>query len=120
MAPAISQFVSRFFYDGLIKNHPSVLTDKDLRAKARQISKSHYEITGPNGDGSKYWIINVANKVSRAQLNDIFLQNYTNTDRLVTLVDQTLFYNIKPTQITMLIYYIGQLTLISHKIEITI
>ena len=119
MAPAISQFVSRFFYDGLMKNHPSVLTDNDLRAKARQISKSHYGITGPNGDGSEYWMIDVANGVSRVQLNGTSLQNYANADRLATLVDQTLFQGVKPAQITVLVYYTGQLALVSHKIEMT-
>ena len=39
---AISQYVSRYSYNGLLKNHASVLKDKDLRVKAREISKKEY------------------------------------------------------------------------------
>ena len=117
MAPAISQFVSRFFYDGLLKDHPSVMEDNALREKARLISKNHYGLQGPNGDGSEYWMIDVVNGVSRVQLNGTSLQNYANADRIATLVDQTLYQGVAPAQITVLVYYTGQLALVSHKIE---
>lgn len=65
MAPAISQFVSSFLYDGLLQNSPSVLKDNDLRAKAREISKKEYRCDGSDGDGLEYWLIDVVNGVSR-------------------------------------------------------
>lgn len=54
MAPAISELPSKFFYNGLSKNHPAVLADKDHRRVAREISKEHYDISGPSGHGSEY------------------------------------------------------------------
>ena len=89
MAPAISQFVSRFFYDRLLKDHSSVLKDNALREKAHEISKKHYNLKGPNREGSEYWMIDVANGVSRVQFNGTSLQNYANADRTATLVDET-------------------------------
>ena len=70
MAPASSQFVSMYFYDGLLQNYPSILVDNAHREKARLISKNHY---GIKGDGSEYWMIDIANGVSRVQLNGISL-----------------------------------------------
>lgn len=119
MAPAISQFVSRFFYNSLLRDHHSVLNDNDLRAKAREISKQHYRLKGPNNDGSEYWMVDVVNGVSRVQLNGTSLQNYANADRIAALVDQTLSCGVSPAQITVLVYYTGQLALVSHKIEMT-
>lgn len=116
MAPAISQFVSRFFYDGL---SPSVLKDNDLRAKALEISKKEYRCAGPDGNGSEYWMIDVVHGVSRVQLNGISLQNYANAGRMAILVDQALAMDVKASQINVLVYYTGQLTLVSHKIETT-
>ena len=117
MAPVISQFVSSFFYDGLLENHHSVLKDNALREKARLISKNHYACKGPNGDGSEYWMIDVVNGISRVQLNGTSLQNYANADRIATLVDQALYQGVAPSQITVLVYYTGQLSLVAHKIE---
>ena len=119
MAPSISQFVSKFFYDGLLKNHDSVLKDNSLREKARSISKSHYGIKGTNADGFEYWMIDVVNGISRVQHNGTSLQNHANADRIATLVDQTLYRVVAPSQITVLVYYIGQLSLVAHKIETT-
>ena len=42
IAPAILQFPAKFFYNGLLQNHESVLKDNDLRKKAREISKELY------------------------------------------------------------------------------
>lgn len=95
MAPAISQFVSRFFYDGLLHNSPSVLKDNDLRAKAREISKKEYRCAGPDGNGSEYWMIDVVHGVSRVQLNGTSLQNYANAGRMAILVDQALAMGVK-------------------------
>lgn len=119
MAPAISQFVSGFFYDGLLQNSPSVLIDNDLRAKAREISKKEYRCNGPDENGSEYWMIDVVNGVSRVQLNGTSLQNYANASRMATLVDQALALGVKASQINVLVYYTGQLNLVSHKIETT-
>ena len=119
MAPAISQFVSRFFYNDLLRDAPPVLIDNDLRVKAREISKQHYGIKGPNNDGPEYWMIDVVNGVSRVQLNGTSLQIYANADKIATLVDQTLSRGVAPAQITVLVYYTGQLALVSHKIEMT-
>ena len=82
MAPAISQWVSQFFYEGLLKNHKSVFVDSPYRQIARQISRELYGCAGPTGTGSEYWMIDVVNGKSRVQNNGTSLQNYANADRL--------------------------------------
>ena len=59
------------------------------------------------------------NGVSRVQLNGISLQNYANADGIATFVDQLLYQGVAQSQITMLVYYTGQLSLVTHKIETT-
>ena len=61
-------------------------------------------------------MVDVANGVSRVRSNGTSLQNYANADRMATLVDQTLLKGVKPSQISVLVYYTGQLTLVTHKI----
>lgn len=117
MAPAISQWVSTFFYKGLLQNHPSVLVDNIYRRAAREISKEFYGIDGPDGKGSEYWMINVANGVSQARINSTSLQNHANADRLAILVDQTLAKGVPLDKIKVLAYYTGQIPLVCHKIE---
>ena len=119
MAPAISEWPSKFFYDGLLKNHPAVLADNKFRRVAREISKEHYGIRGPSGNGSEYWMIDVVNGVSRVQSNGTSLQNYANANRIALLVDQTLAKGVDPSMITVLVYYTGQLNLVAHKVEAT-
>ena len=53
------------------------------------------------------------------QLNGISLQNYANADGIATFVDQLLYQGVAPSQITVLVYYTGQLSLVAHKIETT-
>ena len=64
-------------------------------------------------------MIDVVNGVSRVQLNGTSLQIYANADRIATLVVQTLYQGVAPSQITVLVYYTGQLSLVAHKIETT-
>lgn len=64
-------------------------------------------------------MINVANGISRVQVNSTSLQNYANADRIGTLVDQTLAMGVPASKITVLVYYTGQLSLVSHKIQAT-
>ena len=49
-----------------------------------------YNLKRPNEDDFEYSMIEVANGVSRLQLNDTSLRNYANADRITTLVNQTL------------------------------
>ncbi len=90
MAPAISQRISAFFYRVLLQNHPSVFVDNQYRRVARAMSKDIYGIAGPEGDGSEYWMIDVANGVSQAQVNCTSLHSYANATVLANLVDQVL------------------------------
>lgn len=119
MAPAISEWVSTFFYDGLLRNHPTVTVDNEYRRIARDICKKEYKRDGPNGNGSEYWMIDVVNGVSRSPLNSHSLHNYANAGRIATLVDQTLSRGVDMSKITVLAYYTGQLSLVGHKIEAT-
>ena len=119
MAPAIVEWPAKFFYKGLLKNHPSVLVDTEYRKAARDISINEYKRKGPNGNGSEYWMINVANGVSRAQDNGTSLQNHANANRIANLVDQSLIRGVPASKITVLSYYTGQLSLTVHKIEET-
>lgn len=64
-------------------------------------------------------MINVANGISRVQVNSTSLQNYANADRIGTLVDQTLSMGVPASKTTVLVYYTGQLALVSHKIQAT-
>ena len=117
MAPAIVQWPAQFFYKGLLRNHPSVLEDSHYRSVARDICKQDYGINGVTGNGSETWMIDVANGVSRVQLNGTSLQYHANADRIATLVDQTLSRGVEASKISVLVYYTGQLSLMGHKIE---
>ena len=119
MAPAISEWINKFFYKGLLRNHALVLADNHYRRVAREISMKDYGIKGPNGVGSEYWMIDVANGVSRVKHNSTSLQNFANATRIGTLVDQILCRGIDPSLITVLVYYTGQLSLVTHKIQAT-
>lgn len=119
MAPAISEWVKKFFYKSLLRNHATVLADNHYRRVAREISLRGYRIKGPNGVGSEYWMIDVANGVSRVPNNSTSLQNFANATRIGTLVDQILSRGIDPSLITVLVYYTGQLSLVTHKIQAT-
>ena len=119
MAPAISRWVSQFFYKGLLKNHKSVFVDSPYRQIVRQISRELYIRAGPTGTGSEYWMIDVVNGISRVQNNGTSLQNYANADRLAILVDQILAKGVDVSKITVLGYYTGQSPLVSYKIEKT-
>lgn len=119
MAPAISEWISKFFYKGLLKNHPTALVDGKYRQIAREISKNDYKRVGPNGDGSKYWMIDVVHGISRAPLNSHSLHNYANAERIAKLVDQTLAKRVEPSKITILAYYTGQIPLVGYKVEAT-
>ena len=119
MAPAISEWVNKFFYKSLLRNHPTVLVDNHYRRVAREISIKHYGIKGPNRVGSEYWMIDVANGVSRVANNSTSLQNFANATRIGTLVDQILSRGIDPSLITVLVYYTGQLSLVTRNIQAT-
>ena len=117
MAPAIVQWVSRFFYKGMLMNSPRVIKDNDFRRIAREVSKRKYGIKGPNGRGSEYWMIDIAHGLSKVQHNGTSLQNYANADAIAALVDEFLAKDVKPAQISVLTYYTGQMTLVIQKIE---
>ena len=119
MAPAIVQWVSKFFYRNLLKNHPKVLEDNPFRRAAREISKDVYGIDGPDGNGSEYWMIDVANGVSQVQRKGTSLQNYANATAIAELVDQALLRGVAQHEITVLVYYTGQLSVMVHKLEET-
>lgn len=117
MAPAIVQWVAKFFYKSLLRNHPSVLRDNRYRQVAREVSNKVYGIRGAQGKGSEYWMIDVANGISQVQHNGTSLQNHANADAISHLVDEVLSRGVQPSEISVLTYYTGQLNLVIHKIE---
>lgn len=117
MAPSIAEWVSKFLYKGLMKNHDSVIQDNRFREIARDISRREYGRKGPERKGSEYWTVDVVNGVSQGQSNGASLLNHANADRIATLVDQTLSRGVKASKITVLVYYSGQLPLVSRKID---
>lgn len=119
IAPAIMQWPSKFFYKGLLRNHDNALVDDANRKVAREIALKEYGITGPTGNGSEYWMIDVVNGVSHVQHNGASLQNHANADRIATLVDQTLSRGVDPSKIIVSTYYTGLSSLGCHKIKET-
>ncbi len=118
MAPAISTWMSAFFYRGLLQNQPSVFVDSQYRRVARAMSKDIYGIAGPERDGSEYWMIDVANGVSQAQVNRTSLHNYANATVIANLGEQALSKGVEASKITVLVYYSGQLSVVAHKTEV--
>ena len=117
MAPAIVQWVAKFFYKGQLTNHASVLKDNKYREIARDISKRVYKIDGPEGNGSEYWMVDVANGLSQVQHHGTSLHNSANAEAIGALVDECLAKGVEPSEISVLVYYTGQLDVVIHKIE---
>ena len=70
-----------------------------------------------NDNGSEYGMVNVANGVSQVQHNGTSLHNSTNEDATAALVKKNLAKGWKPSEISVLVYYTGQLDVVIHKIE---
>lgn len=104
MAASIARWPTKIFYQGLLKNHSSVLVDDDNSKRARKISKEFYGIEGPHDTGSEYWMVNVINGISRVQLNGTSLENHSNADAISTLVDRTLAAGVMPPSIYIYIH----------------
>ena len=117
MAPSIADWPGRFFYMGLLRNHPCVLEDNDIRRISREISKNYYGINGPEGVGSETWFVDVMHGVSRVQENGTSLQNYANADAIALFVDQLIGKGVSADVIIILTYYSGQKSVIAARIE---
>ena len=116
MAPAISQWVAKYFYKNQLSNHPLAILDNDWRRAARSVSKKYYNIQGPEGQGSEFWIVDVVHGKSHTSKNGISLVNYANSDAIALAIDRLLMESaematqdkIQPSDITLLTYYTGQ------------
>ena len=117
MAPSIADWPGRFFYLGLMRSHPGVLEDNDIRRIGREISKESYKIIGPEGNGSETWFVDVMHGVSCVQEHGTSLQNYANADAIALFVDQLIGKGVSADMIVILTYYSGQKSVIAARIE---
>ena len=62
-------------------------------------------------------MVDVANGVSQVQRNGTSLQDSTAANAIVTLVDEGLGRGLKLSEISVLVYYTGQLDVVIHGIE---
>lgn len=115
MAPAIVDWVNRFFYGGNLQTHPTLLEDNQVRAEGRRISRDFY---GLLGEGSEYLVINVENGQSHRQRNNTSLVNHTNSAVIVEYIDRILEGGIvQPEEIAVLTHYSDQKFLHIRQVE---
>ena len=118
MPKAVSKFLPEYVYENELEDHPKALEDTDVRKAARRVSQRFYNIRGPNGDGSEYWVINVAYGVSRLELNGTSMVNHANAEAMMKAISNLLTEkrHIRPGHIKLLTYYQGQARLIRRLI----
>ena len=111
MAPAISQFPSRYFYDGHLRDDASVLLDNPSREAFRRVWKI---VTEKNVE-TEYGLIDVVNGVSRTIGASKTPQNPASADAVLHFARRLLVNDVSPGNITILVYYKGQRGLIKAK-----
>jgi hypothetical protein len=112
VAPTIMQWVSKYFYSDLLRNHVSLTVDDNhpARAAGRKVSKQFYKLEGerPEKDGSELFVINVKKGISRLQQHGTSLTNFANAEVVAANVDRLLQAGLHIGEITVLTYYTGQ------------
>lgn len=108
MCPAISQWLARTFYDGNLKNHPSIIDDTIERRVFRQITATHYGRR--HIGGSELIGINVNLGRSVKQRNGTSLYNVAHAIAIAEFAIHLLMTwdSISGDQIVILIYYAAQ------------
>ena len=116
MAPSIADWPARYFYKGLLNNHPDVDQDNDTRRIGREIAKNLYRINGPQSAGSETWFVDVVHGVSRVQENGTSLQNYANADAIAFFIDRLIGKGVSADAIVILTYYSGQKSVLAARL----
>ena len=113
MAPEISQWPGKYFYNGELKDHDKVSKDNACRQKFRDTVK---KLTGWK-TGSEYFIVDQVNAMSFVQPNSTSLVNWSSASSITRFADELMNRGILPNQITILIYYAGQKEIIVIKLR---
>ena len=116
MCPPISQWLSEFWYKGLVVDAPIVLVDNHIREAVRQVSREKYGIKGKDGDGSEYFVINVVLGRSRVEENGNSQVNFANADAATDLVQHFVDAGLKAEEICVITFYRGQKNVVLRKI----
>ena len=118
MAPACSAFPRMEFYDDKgLKDSAEVKIDNAIRKAVREVSIG-LGVVGENGEGSEYFVTNVARGCSRVEVNGTSLVNHANADVIMDLIDRLLrTIVVKAAMIKILTYYQGQRRLLRRLIN---
>ena len=120
MAPSISQFPSRRFYQGMLKDAPSTKQDNQWRRAFRDVSKRCYNINPrqkKDEGGSEYFVINCQNGLSQVHSNSTSLANSAFSAATIELIQNLMEVHVPVSDITVLTYYSGQKVLTSTKLR---
>ena len=65
--------------------------------------KRMFNNDGKNGNGSEYWMVDVADGASQVQHNGTLLHNSANANAIAALVDESLRKGLEPSEISVLV-----------------
>ena len=117
-APACSAFPRTQFYDDKgLKDSDLVKRDNVVRKAVREVSLG-LGVVGENGQGSEYFVTNVARGCSRVELNGTSLVNYANADTIIDIIERLILTTVVTARmIKILTYYQGQRRLLKERIN---
>ena len=120
MAPAHSKFPrAQFRYEIGLKDSDTVEQDNEVRQPVRALSRE-LGVSGDKGEGSEYFLANIANGCSRVEVHGTSLVNHANADVIITLIERLIkTRTVKAGMIKVLTYYQGQRRLLLSKISQT-
>ena len=120
MAPALSAFLRRQFYDERgLKDSAKVQVDNIVRQTIRSWTlTAPVNAPGPKKEGTKYLLVDIPYGCSRQEPNGTSLVNYANALVVIRTIKALLrFECIVPKMFKVLCYYRGQLRLINRLIR---
>ena len=112
MDPDIASFPNKRFYDGDLINGDNTRQPNRTKNIMRRVSKDILKIKA-----STFWQVDVRNGVSRHEAGGSSLQNHANADAIYKQVSMLLDEGIRPSQITILVYYRAQLKVLAQRLK---
>lgn len=116
MAPAISFFPRLQWYPELEDDITVIQKDNNWRKTFRELVAKNYGVQVEAG-GSEYVVFDMVNSQSRPWRDTQSLCNWANVDAICTFADELLVIGVPASDITMLVYYVGEKELISIKLK---
>ena len=112
MDPDIVSFPNRRFHDGQLINGESTRQPNPTKDIMRHVSKDLMKIKA-----STFCQVDVQNGVSRHEAGGSSLQNHANADAIYRQLSMLLDQGIRPSQITILVYYRAQSKVLAQRLN---